>query len=93
MTGEQVPDDRYLDVGFAMKALRDDYFLVHDRQQLGDIAVFSSRDMNVFHVAVYLAADLVFTKNGAFSLAPWTILPIDRINIRHSVHMSTIKDI
>ncbi len=73
------PDDRYLDVGNAMKALREDYFLVHDHQQLGDIVVFSSHEMNVFHVAVYLADDLVFTKNGAFSLAPWTILPIDRL--------------
>jgi hypothetical protein len=73
------PDDRFLDVTFAMNALRNDYFLVHDHLQLGDIAVFSGRDMNVFHVAVYLAQDLVFTKNGAFSLAPWTILPIDQL--------------
>jgi len=73
------PDDRFLDVVFAMKTLREDYFLVHDHQQLGDIAVFSNHEMNVFHVAVYLAGDLVFTKNGAFSLAPWTILPIDRL--------------
>jgi hypothetical protein len=73
------PDDRFLDVAFAMNALRRDYFLVHDRLQLGDIAVFSGRDMNVFHVAVYLAQGLVFTKNGAFSLAPWTILPIEQL--------------
>jgi hypothetical protein len=73
------PDDRFLDVEVAMNAIRNDYFLVHDRLQLGDIAVFSSHEMNVFHVAVYLARGLVFTKNGAFSLAPWTILPIDEL--------------
>ncbi len=81
------PDDRYLDVEFAMNKLRKDYFLVHDKLQLGDIAVFSSREMNVFHVAVYLADDLVFTKNGAFSLAPWTILPINQLKGPYVGHL------
>jgi hypothetical protein len=81
------PDDRYLDVEFAMNKLRKDYFLVHDKLQLGDIAVFASREMNVFHVAVYLADDLVFTKNGAFSLAPWTILPINQLKGPYVGHM------
>lgn len=71
------PDDRYLDPEVAMNTLRRDYFLVHDGMQLGDVVVLSSHAMNVFHVATYLADDLVFTKNGAFSLAPWTILQLD----------------
>jgi hypothetical protein len=74
-----VPDDRYLDPEIAMRRLKQDYFLVQDELQLGDIVAFSDRTGNIFHVAVYLADDLVFTKNGFFSLAPWTILPVDRL--------------
>ncbi len=73
------PDDRFLDVRVAMDTLKSDYFLVHGHQQLGDIVVLSTNAMNVFHVAVYLADDLVFTKNGSFSLAPWIIMPLDRL--------------
>ena len=35
--------------------------------------------LNLFHVAVYLADDLVFTKNGTSPVAPWAIMPIDRL--------------
>lgn len=75
----ETADDKYLDPIQAMDALRRDYYIVHDNLQLGDIAVFSTREMNVFHVASYLANGLVFTKNGAFSLAPWTILPVEEL--------------
>jgi hypothetical protein len=34
---------------------------------------------NLFHAAVYLADDLVFTKNGTSPIAPWTIMPIDHL--------------
>ncbi len=73
------PDDRLLDPEIALQELHRDYFLVQDALQLGDIVALSDDEMNIFHVAVYIADDLVFTKNGYFSLAPWTILPIDRL--------------
>lgn len=73
----ETPDDRFLDVDAAMRSLKEDYFIVHDGFQLGDIVVFANRANNVFHVASYVADNLVFTKNGSFSLAPWTLIPID----------------
>ena len=73
------PDDRFLDVQFALEHLKRDYFLVQDRLQLGDIVVFSARDGTLVHVAVYIADDLVFGKNGTTPMAPWSILPIERI--------------
>ncbi len=77
------PDDRFLDARFVADTLKKDYFLVHGGQQLGDIAVFSTSDNTLFHVAVYLADNLLFTKNGAFSLAPWVIMPIDQLKGRY----------
>jgi hypothetical protein len=73
------PDDRLLDVQVALETLKRDYFLVHDGYQLGDVVAFADRHGNLFHAAVYLADGLVFGKNGHTPMAPWSILPIDRI--------------
>jgi len=72
-------DSRYLDVRFALDHLRADYFLVQDGFQLGDIVAFRDPSGNLVHVAVYLADDLVFSKNGTSPLAPWSILPIEQL--------------
>jgi hypothetical protein len=73
------PDDRYLDDRWALERLKRDYYIVHDGLQFGDIAAFADDDGKYFHAAVYLADDLVFGKNGNSPLAPWTILPIERL--------------
>lgn len=73
------PDDRLLDPRVALQRLSQDYYLVQDRLQLGDIVALSDLGGKIFHVAVYLADDLVFTKNGYFSLAPWTIMHMNRL--------------
>jgi hypothetical protein len=75
-----------LDPAYALERLHQDYYLVQDGLQLGDIVALSDRNLNIFHVAVYLADDLVFTKNGFFSLAPWTILPMDRLKGHYAEH-------
>jgi hypothetical protein len=62
-----------------VEALKQDYYVVQDGLQLGDIAAFFDGRGNLFHVAVHLADGLVFGKNGTSRLAPWTILPIDRL--------------
>ncbi len=82
------PDDRMLDPKFALAHLQQDYYLVQDDLQLGDIVALSDQKLNIFHVAVYLADDLVFTKNGYFSLAPWTILPMDQLKGHFADHAS-----
>jgi hypothetical protein len=73
------PDDRHLDLDFAITRLKSDYFVVHNNLQLGDIVAFLDDRYDVFHVAVYLADGFVFSKNGLSSLAPWTILPLDHL--------------
>lgn len=72
------PDDRYLDPETALNALRKDYYVVEHGYQLGDVVAFLA-DENLFHVAVYLADGLAFTKNGTSPMAPWTIMELDDI--------------
>jgi hypothetical protein len=80
------PDNRLLDPKIALQELSRNYYLVQDVLQLGDIVAFSDSNKNIFHVAVYLADDLVFTKNGYFSLAPWTILPMERLKGHYAAY-------
>lgn len=73
------PDDRFLDVNVALNTLKKDYFIVEDGFQLGDIVAFLDARGNLFHVAVYLADGLVFSKNGTSPVAPWAITTIDQL--------------
>lgn len=74
------PDDRFLDVNTALTSLRQDYHIVEHGFQLGDIVGFVDDEGDLFHVAVYLADGLVYTKNGMSPVAPWTIMPIERLS-------------
>ncbi|OFW12166.1 MAG: hypothetical protein A3H96_01450 [Acidobacteria bacterium RIFCSPLOWO2_02_FULL_67_36] len=73
------PDDRFLDVSVALESLRRDHFVVESGFQLGDIVAFLDEEGDLFHVAVYVADDLVFSKNGTSPVAPWVITPVDRL--------------
>jgi len=73
------PDDRFLDVNVALNTLKRDYFIVETGFQLGDIIVFLDQNGNLFHVVVYLADGLVFTKNGTSPMAPWVITTLDQV--------------
>lgn len=73
------PDDRYLDVDFALNALRTEYYVVEHGFQLGDVLALVDDDGDLFHVAVHLADGLVFTKNGTSPVAPWTIMSVDQL--------------
>lgn len=73
------PDPRYLDVDFALNALRTEYYVVEHGFQLGDVLALVDDEGDLFHVAVHLADGLVFTKNGTSPVAPWTIMTVDQL--------------
>jgi hypothetical protein len=76
---EADPDDRLLDVGVAVARLKQDYYLVENSPEFGDIIVMVDERGNIFHAVNFLADDLVFTKNGVSPMAPWVILPMDEV--------------
>lgn len=73
------PDDRFLDLNASLETLKRDYFIVESGFQLGDVIAFLDEDGDLFHVAVYLADDLVFSKNGTSPMSPWVIMPLERV--------------
>jgi hypothetical protein len=75
----QVPDDKFLDVNLALDTLKRDYYVVQNHYQLGDVVAFIDEKETLFHAAVYLADDFVFTKNGTTPMAPWAIMRLDEV--------------
>jgi hypothetical protein len=73
------PNDRFLDAAIALKALKEDYFVVETDFELGDIVAFLDEKGDIFHAAVFIADDLVFSKNGILAMAPWSLMSLDDV--------------
>lgn len=68
------PEPIYLDEFFAASRLLEAFETVDAPYRFGDALVFLTEEMNAHHSCIYLAADLVYTKNGRSLYAPWTVL-------------------
>lgn len=85
------PDDRFLDVHTALEALKRDYYVIEHGYQLGDIVGFVDEEGDLFHAAVYIADDLLFTKNGTSPMAPWTIVSTEYLKGYYSRHAGGMR--
>ena len=48
--------------------------------RLGDIAIFTPpNDSTIIHSAIYIAGNILFTKNGSIMRSPWTFMSIDTV--------------
>lgn len=59
--------------------IRTSYIAVDGPMQLGDLVYLLTPDGEIIHAAVYLAAQLVFTKNGDRLNQPWVIMDLDNL--------------
>lgn len=70
------PDPQFLSARNTQRVLENDYAKVTSAPQYGDlILVTDSRDRPV-HLCIYLADDVVFTKNGGDYMQPWVLMKI-----------------
>jgi hypothetical protein len=65
------PDDRFCDPETVRQTLDREYEKVTSEWRLGDVLVLFHPGGATLHSAVYLADDLVFTKNGGANTQPW----------------------
>jgi len=71
----EVPDDHFADPTYTANFLQKNYYPVAKPTKYGDIILFlDGYSSDVIHSAVYLADDLVFTKNGNNLEQPWMIM-------------------
>ena len=78
------PDDRYNDDGYAAESLKRDHYQVLSDPRFGDLAVLVSGSGRFVHYAVFLADDIVYTKNGSSFYDPWMLAPLAEVQREHS---------
>jgi len=78
------PETLYLEELFAASGLLSDFDMIDEPYKFGDLLVFVTPEMNAFHSCVYLAADIVYTKNGRSLFAPWIALHLSDVKKLYS---------
>lgn len=71
-----VPDPRYQDINEVTAAFHNNFHPVTGQPTLGDIYLLVKPNGDVIHSCVYIADDLVFTKNGASPSSPWLFMTL-----------------
>jgi hypothetical protein len=67
------PDERLSNLDYVHQVLFEQYYPVLGEAKLGDIIMFVRPDGVVVHSCVYIADDIVFTKNGPAFSVPWLL--------------------
>ena len=70
---ELTPKEYFLDLRLAANHLMQGYEKVGAPYRLGDVLVFMNPEGDAVHSCVYVADNIVFTKNGENSLSPWLL--------------------
>jgi hypothetical protein len=70
------PDPRMNDNGYASQFIQNNYYEVAKPSIAGDLVLLVNQSGQAVHSAVYLADDLVFTKNGINYAQPWILMHI-----------------
>jgi hypothetical protein len=68
------PDMNFLNPPAVAEALAKDYETVPAPTRPGDIVLYTVNGKHVVHSCVYIADDVVFTKNGANPMQPWVFM-------------------
>lgn len=72
-----VPNDSFGRTEEVEKAFEHDFVPVTSDKKLGDIVLFMNSKGDILHSAVYIADDIVFTKNGGRRNQPWMLMTLE----------------
>jgi hypothetical protein len=72
----ETPDNRFNDPNYAVQFIQKNYYQIAAPSIYGDILLLMNDRNEVKHSAVYLADDIVFTKNGNNYRQPWMLMRI-----------------
>jgi len=70
----ETPDDRFCDFEHTKEVIRSDYYPIQGDPSYGDVIWLIAANGRAIHAAVYLAGDIVFTKNGVHFDRPWVLM-------------------
>lgn len=72
----ETPDNRFNDPNYLIKYIGDNFYQIAAPSVYGDVLLVMNERNEIKHSAVFLADDLVFTKNGNNYRQPWMIMHI-----------------
>lgn len=75
----QKPDARFFDPAFLRQTLDSDYVRVATNWAFGDVIAVADAEGRPIHMCVYVADDVVFTKNGLDTIEPWRLIKISEM--------------
>jgi len=78
-------DDRFSDINHVQSVLAASYYPVPGEPTFGDILMFVRPDGVVVHSCVYIADDIVFSKNGPAFSVPWLFGTLDGVREFYAV--------
>ena len=73
------PQDPSLEVGPDDNHLLEKYDVAKPPYRMGDMLCLTNSKGETVHSCIYIADDVVFTKNGASSIKPWVLLPLQDV--------------
>ena len=77
------PDDRFINPEYADRALRSDFAEVRGEKRFGDLMLLLASGDKAVHMCVYIADDVVFTKNGGHVYQPWVLMRIKDMMVQY----------
>ena len=69
-----VPDNRFSNPAYTVAYLKNNFYQIAEASAYGDRIFLLDKNGNAIHSAVYLADDIVFTKNGNNYTQPWMLM-------------------
>jgi hypothetical protein len=72
----ETPDNRFNDPTYAVQYIQKNFYQIAAPSIYGDVLLLMNNRGEVKHSAVYLADDIVFTKNGNNYRQPWMLMHI-----------------
>ena len=83
------PREYYLDTRLATNAVLENYNRIEAPFEFGDVLMFLNAQGNAIHSCVYVADDIVYTKNGENMASPWMLMKISDVQRVYSYEGQT----
>ena len=82
------PDARFESLAEVKKELETNYFVVSGKPSFGDVLLLRQNDGTILHSCVYVAGDIVYTKNGSQAYIPWSLMELSDVLALYSEYES-----
>jgi hypothetical protein len=77
------PDNHFTDPQYANQVLQSEFDPVRGEKRFGDLMLLEDEGRTV-HMCVYIAADVVYTKNGGHVYQPWILMKLNDLMVQYS---------